>query len=236
MNEKLYIITIALSLMNITASAVQQTADFSRYQVIISRRPFGAPPQQAVVPAVPQKPAEDPFKNYRLVGITRGDADDVSVGIVDIGSNPPKSIFLGLGGADQGLSLVDADFELEGALLRKGNDEKWLYLGGSPGGGGGSTSYSSAGETGASSATSKGVQSYIERMRARRSERGRTVVTKIEGSGLKGPELEQKLREYNMDLIRKAAKGEASGPPLPIPLTPEQDEQLVKEGILPARE
>jgi hypothetical protein len=38
------------------------------------------------------------------------------------------------------------------------------------------------------------------------------------------------LEAYQMDLIR--AKG-AKGPPLPIPLTPDMDAQLVKEGVLP---
>jgi hypothetical protein len=36
-----------------------------------------------------------------------------------------------------------------------------------------------------------------------------------------------------MELIRAAAKGESKGPPLPIPLTPEEDKQLVDEGVLP---
>jgi hypothetical protein len=40
----------------------------------------------------------------------------------------------------------------------------------------------------------------------------------------------KKLREYNLELIK--AKG-AKGPPLPIQLTPEEDDQLVKEGVLP---
>ncbi len=41
------------------------------------------------------------------------------------------------------------------------------------------------------------------------------------------PETNEGLRQYQMDLIRK---GRA---PLPIPLTQEMDEQLVKEGVLP---
>jgi hypothetical protein len=45
-------------------------------------------------------------------------------------------------------------------------------------------------------------------------------------------ELERHLRQYNMELIR--AKGE-NGPPLPIPLTDEEDNRLVVEGFLPPR-
>jgi hypothetical protein len=47
---------------------------------------------------------------------------------------------------------------------------------------------------------------------------------------LHGQVLEKHLQEYNMQAIREGA------PPLPIPLTPEQDAQLVEEGILPPAE
>ncbi len=233
-NAKSLILVLFGVLMVVSVEAGPEMRDFSRYQVIITRRPFGAPPVRAGTRVRPPPAVADPFKNYRLVGITRGDADDVSVGIVDIGSNPAKSIFLNLGSSDQDLMLVDADFELEGALIRKGRDEKWLYLGGSmPGGSSMTTARTSA--SGATKATSKGVSSYIERMRARRA-RGRTVTTVIQPSKLKGEELKKHLQEYNMELIRKAAKGDGGAPPLPIPLTPEQDKQLVEEGVLPAQE
>jgi hypothetical protein len=45
-------------------------------------------------------------------------------------------------------------------------------------------------------------------------------------------QLEAQLREYNLELIR--ARGE-KGPPLPIPLSPQEDDQLVEEGVLPPR-
>ena len=211
-------------------------ADFGRYEIILKRRPFGAPPARSQTRVTPQKPTEDPFKSYRLVGITRGDENDVSVGIVNIGVKPAQSIFLGFGESDQDLTLVDADFELEGALIRKGQDEKWLYLGGgSPGGGSGGYSAPTALGSKKSSSASKGVKSYIDRMRARRAQRGGTRTTTIAPPKLKGEELKKHLQDYNMQLIRQAAKGEGGAPPLPIPLTPEQDKQLVDEGVLPAQ-
>ncbi|HPG01029.1 MAG TPA: hypothetical protein PLE77_13295, partial [Kiritimatiellia bacterium] len=42
-----------------------------------------------------------------------------------------------------------------------------------------------------------------------------------------GEELERHLQEYQMEVIRQGL------PPLPIPLTPEMDNQLVNEGVLP---
>jgi hypothetical protein len=47
---------------------------------------------------------------------------------------------------------------------------------------------------------------------------------------LTGEALQNHLEQYQMDLIR--AGGE-KGPPLPMELTPEMDDQLVKEGVLP---
>lgn len=231
MKAKSLIFVSLVALIAISANAGLNVTDFSRYEVILSRQPFGAPPERVAEPTAPQPAAEDQFKNYRLVGITRGEDEDVSVGIVDLGANPPNSIFLGLGGSDQGLTLVDADFELEGALIRKGREEKWLYLGGSMAMGESVTAVH-GGASGASESTSKGVSSYIERMRARREER---LAKPVEPPKYTGEELQKHLREYNMELIRSAAKGETKGPPLPIPLTEDEDKQLVEEGVLPPR-
>ena len=76
----------------------------------------------------------------------------------------------------------------------------------------------------------RGTQSYIERMRARRDAAKPLPPPPPKYSG---EELQGHLQKYNMELIRAAARGETNTPPLPIPLTPEQDAQLVREGILP---
>jgi len=47
---------------------------------------------------------------------------------------------------------------------------------------------------------------------------------------LQGEELQRHLQQYQMEVIRKGL------PPLPIPLTPEMDRQLVQEGVLPPQE
>jgi hypothetical protein len=69
--------------------------------------------------------------------------------------------------------------------------------------------------------------SYRELLEKRRAERQRKPVTRPLGPKLTGEKLQERLREYNMDLIRKGDL------PLPIKLTPEEDAQLVKEGVLP---
>lgn len=223
------IIAIVCGLYPFAAYSAAEIQDFARYEVILQRRPFGAPPVRDVAPPPPVAPADDPFKSLRLVGITRGDDGELSVGIADIAANPPKSIFLTMGESYDGLTLMDADYELEGALIRKDQNDKWLYLGGVQPGGESVQQFQAADQAGRSEA-SKGVQSYIERMRARREA---TRVRHVEPPALQGEDLKKHLAEYNMELIRAAAKGESKGPPLPIPLTPEQDQQLVEEGVLP---
>ena len=73
--------------------------------------------------------------------------------------------------------------------------------------------------------------SYAERLRSRRETRDAASPA---GPGRIGPrDLEKRLRDSNMRRVR--AK-EDSGLPAPVPLTEEEDAQLVKDGVLPPRE
>lgn len=66
--------------------------------------------------------------------------------------------------------------------------------------------------------------SYAERRRLRIEEMRKRAQ---ESRNLSEEEVEKRLREYQMKLIREGKT------PLPIPITEEMDAQLVKEGILP---
>lgn len=254
----LVFMTIAFA---VQASAMQQgSLDFSRYNVILARRPFGtsaASATQATPPPPQPKPVspQDSFaKDYRMCAIRDGLAG-VSVGLVNVGAKPVTSFFLFTGDSEDGIQLVEADFAEEKALLRKGDEECWIYMNG------GVRSVAAAGGMipGASDGLI-GVQGLIS-SRLAQLRRSKPVpftgLTKEEynekrASGEIPPpiparnflpgrapqvemtreEREAKLSEYNMELIR--AGGE-KGLPLPIPLTQEQDDQLVAEGVLPAR-
>lgn len=74
--------------------------------------------------------------------------------------------------------------------------------------------------------------SYRDLLKQRQEQRNPRR-TNTQQPRLSGDELKKRLQDYNMKVLR--AKGEL-GPPLPIHLTPEQDKQLVEEGILPPRE
>jgi hypothetical protein len=81
---------------------------------------------------------------------------------------------------------------------------------------------------------SKGVTSYLERMRARRAELRQ--IDKLESEKI-GKELQDHLEDYNRDFIRASNLGDTNATPLLAPLTPEQEKGLeVVEMPLPTNE
>lgn len=217
---------IAALLVAPGAGIVSAKPTFERYQVILDRKPFG----EVVVQEKEEKPvpaaARPSFaKTLKVCAITQSELG-IRVGLVDIQEKPPESFFLWVGESYAGIELVDADYEAAGALLRQGSQQEWIYMDEKQG------PTRAAASAPSSSASAARRRTYAERLRQRREAMKKRVET-AQPSKLSGEELKQHLKEYQMNLIR--AKGEL-GPPLPIPLTPEMDAQLVKEGVLPPLE
>lgn len=213
--------------ISVAAGAVGTDSDFSHYEVILARKPFGEPP---LPPSPPQKPPAPPppsfINDLKLTAITEK-GDEVRVGFVNIKSNPPKSYFLYIGENEDGIEVVDADYDAESALLRKDSEESWIYMDGRIIGSAQAQAPSVSPRP--AGITDQQRASYAERLKQRRaasSIRHRTV----EPPKFSGKELEDHLKNYQMECIRKGM------PPLPIPLTKEMDDQLVKEGVLPPLE
>ena len=196
-------------------------ASFDRYQIILDRKPFGAapPPEPVVAPTVP--PEQSFARTIRMSAIVEQDDGSIQVGFFDSSNN--QSFFLTEGASENGIELVSADYENEEAILRKGSETILLKLASSElqsltpqqqqermGGGG-------------DSAPTARRMSYAERRAAREKARHEAPPQ----PKYTGEELEQHLQEYQMEVIRQGL------PPLPIPLTPEMDDQLVNEGVLP---
>ena len=215
----------------------------SRYTVILDRKPFGEPLPEPVTPpksTAPPKRKGPPFTSrLQMCAITESDAG-IRVGIVNNGSKPPKSYYMSPGDTEDGIELVDADYERGGALLRKGEEEHWVYIGGhstdaadvpAPGN---SRRQAPSAVPPPTSRSRPTRMSFAERLRRRREALQRQKdqqqaqeQAQAQPAKLEGKELEKHLQEYQMELIRQGK------PPLPIPLTPEMDEQLVNEGVLP---
>jgi hypothetical protein len=102
-------------------------ADFSRYNLILERKPFGVPP----VEAAPEEGAPvppDSFATYvRLTALMQEEGGRVRVGFVDK-RQKDKSYMLSVGEKADDYEVLEADVEAEVAKLRKGTEEQWLSM------------------------------------------------------------------------------------------------------------
>ena len=218
-------------------------AEFSRYASILERRPFGAMttvPEVSTAPVVTLAVPPAFVKDLRMCAITESPAG-VRVGFVNIRAKPPRPYYLYVGDSEDGIELVDADYLKEGALLRKDSEQFWLNMGGGDPAGATASQPTSRSRLRSPSTSkriarppgrdsSKGVStpssnSYAERRRRRLAEMRKRASESRKESEV---DVEKRLQQYQMELIRKGLT------PLPIPLTKETDDQLVREGVLPA--
>jgi len=238
----LWVMVVAMTAFAAHGVVVQ---DFSRYEIILTRRPFGeAPPESELNPPAAVVPAGPSFvDSLQMCAITSG-GGAVRVGFVDAKTQPPKTYFLFVGESEDGIQVIEADYEAETVLLKKDGEERRLRMTGlAPEPYGGVVVTAPAGRpSGSRRSRSRTVIPKSTLTRERYEEerdlglRGaptapRQMLRASPDMGEMPPEVrELAMRKYNMELIR--AGGE-KGIPLPIKLTPEEDAQLVAEGALP---
>lgn len=208
------------------ADAAASSVSFDRYQVILDRKPFGdlsAPVQ----PPPPPPPPNDIPKFFRLCSIVKEDNGEIRVGILDTRTQKALSLMPG-GPAEGGLQVNKASYEEETAELQFGSEIQLLNLKAgtaTPVGPGGAAAVTAAPPGGAPPMPSP--PSYADRRRERLLQTHEPVAAPQ--PKYTGQALQDHLQKYQMEVIRQGL------PPLPIPLTKDQDDQLVKEGILPAQ-
>lgn len=190
--------------------------EFSRYQLILDRKPFGEAPPIPVAAAIVNP--EDSFaKTIRMSALLEVDGGGIRIGIIDQKTN--KDFYIGVGEEIEGIELISADYEKEEAVLRKGAEMAVIKLQS------GEVQPLTPAEQQARMNAPQGRRpSYAERRLARQQQREQQPPPQPKYTG---EELEKHLQEYQMEVIRQGL------PPLPIPLTPEMDSQLVTEGVLP---
>lgn len=227
--KRLFYLSLAL-LLPATGYGVDEPPayPFERYQVILDRKPFGDAPAPAPVVAAPPPAAKVEFaKTIKMTGIIEEHDGTIKVGIVDLTNN--DSFFLGVGDIEAGVELVSCVYEDEEAIIRKGNEMAVIEL--------------QSGEI--STITAEEQQQRVQQQQANQSKRLSYAERRRQRQQLRnrppspppqpppptpkytGTELQKHLEEYQMEVIRQGL------PALPIPLTPEMDEQLVAEGVLP---
>ena len=225
----------------VLASAVAATADFTRYQVILDRMPFGAEAVPGPEPGKgpdgrPLPPPESFTKTLKMCAVTRNALTGrLQVGLVDTATK--KNYFIAVGESEDGITVVDADYDNEKALLSKGEEQVWMTMSDvttmaavtPPAGGPGRPALPAMAVPPPMAPASGPAAAPLGRpdLQVRHRDFTAGVTNRLSGDALK-----KHLEQYQMDLIRA---GGAKGPPLPMQLTPEMDQQLVKEGVLPAQ-
>ena len=202
---------------------------FERYAVILDRKPFGALPAE---PAAVSPNVEMIARIWRLSALIETDTG-IRAGLVNIQNH--SNFFLGVGESEEDVELISADYESEEAVVRIGSEMIVIKLQSGEAKPVSPTEQRARSPRGAAPAAATVVPvavpspastsapprlSYAERRQARRPPAP---------PRFRPGEVEQHLQEYQTEVIRQGA------PPLPIPLTPAQDEQLVSEGVLPER-
>lgn len=203
------------------AAALPADVVFDRYQVILDRKPFGdLPPPENNATMVPQP--ESFAKSLRLSTII--DVDDgatIKVGFVD--TRTGRSYMLKPGESQDGIEVLSASWDDEEAVLRQGAEMALIKLAS------GEVQAITPAEQQRREEAQQGRPSYADRRRLRMEEMQREQEEPPPQPRYTGEALTKHLQEYQMEVIRQGL------PPLPIPLTPAMDQQLVDEGVLPAR-
>ena len=191
---------------------------FSDYQVILDRKPFGA----SEVRAEPERtvPVSESFAAQMVLsGIYELDDGNLEVAVVDRKNNSYFSLMLG--DSENGIELIDADYEKEEAVLKKGTEVVVLTMSGASG----SQVLNTTEQQDRMKQAEDRRLSYADRRRARMLERQKPV--EVPKPMYTGEDLEKHLQDYQMEVIRQGL------PPLPVQLTEDRDAQLVAEGYLP---
>ncbi len=199
-----------LILLTSVLSGMAVEEGFERYQVIIDKHPFGEEPPEAETVQIPLN--QSFARHLRLSMLFEGSEGELRVGIID--SKEKKNYILSIGELQDGLELIEADLAASEAMLRKGNEVALFKL------------ESDKPEPLSKSQQAARRSSYADRRRARQTPVKNTEPKEPPEPRLTGEALRKHLENVQMDAIRNGL------PPLPLPLTPEMDDQLVSEGVL----
>lgn len=196
------------------------STDFNDYEIILSRKPFGA---TAAIQAGSSASLGTSPTTYRLSALYEGVDGKTTVGLVNKQTN--KSLTLRLNEREDDIELVEADIENNTATIVERGQTFVLELTAAP-----ATTPVATVQRPSSTPNSTQNSRFAERRRRLANRFNRQQDNQEQEQPLEGEELQEHLKNYQMEAIRSGA------PPLPIPLTEEMDRQLVEEGYLEPQE
>jgi hypothetical protein len=214
---------LPLLLPLVLAAALPSPAlqDFSHYEVILQKQIFGKPPPEPVAtPVAATPPGPSWITDYRLAMLVDEGGGQVRAGLVHLRDNSTVSLGLNETHKDTGIQLLSADIAQSSAVFIKGADKQPITM-------------AAAGAIPVAAAPAANPSRLPQAGPGRRfGGSGRSMppppapAQPVEPK-LTGAALEAHLQEYQKEVLRKGM------PPLPVALTPENDAQLVQEGVLP---
>lgn len=234
MNILATVLAFCILIIATTCTSSAFINDRSKYDIILNSHPFGAPPPPKAAgsgtpaPVVKKEtPLAQSFaRNLRLVGI-RKSSRGTRVGFIDIKNKAGTSYLLYVGQGRDGITVVDANYDEEKALLEKEGEQHWIYMDGKTGIAGSTAAPASSKSSSRTSKSTASSSAPASSHRARLKSRLETVRKRtVEPPAVTGEALTKHLQEKQMEFIRKGQ------PPLPMRLTKEMDDKLVKEGVL----
>lgn len=207
------------------AGGAAEPMAFDRYQVILDRMPFGASvaapvPDETLAPVMPTVGPGGEALGLRASGLILIEGGELRAGLVEVKTG--KSYYMTPGESQDGIKLVSADYDKEEIVIQRGVEMAVLQL---------KEASAAEAKTAGPAAAVTARLSFEERRKAYEEQRKAQTAGQQPSAPpaprLQGAELEAHLKQYQMEVIRQGM------PPLPIPLTPDMDQQLVTEGVLP---
>jgi hypothetical protein len=213
------------------ASAEVPEYNPERYDVILERSPFGADPLLDVANPEQQAAAAAAAaaKELRLCFLLESESGDIRAGFQNLKAKPgdPKSVILMVGESFMGMKLLDIDLAGSQATLESRGESVVFELSKAP----------APAKAPAAAKPEAPQRKFGGGFRRREPPQPQPQPQQPPEPELSPEEQEKRraeirknLQDYQMEVIRQGM------PPLPIPLTPEMDDQLVAEGVLPPME
>ena len=226
------LISILLTAQLAAVAVVAEDARYEpeRYDVIIERSPFGSDPlvDAASLEQKAKAAAAAAAKELRLCFLLETQGGEIRAGFQNLKpqKGDPKSVILMVGESFMGMKLLDVDLENSQATLDSRGEQVVFELTKAP------TPAKKPAPPTAKAQAQQPQRRFGGGFRRREPPPAPKPAPKLspEEEQRRREEIRANLQEYQMEVIRQGM------PPLPIPLTPEMDEQLVAEGVLPPQE
>jgi hypothetical protein len=234
---------------------------FSRYEIIIDRKPFGTPPPAAAAPAavdnaaVQQAQEEQKLaRQINMVAVNKTPAGKTAVGFIDKSEKPERNYYINVGETVNGFTVVEASYEDETATLRKDEVTITLKLGQGLVKGGAPAPAPAAGAAparvppvtappprpnpppaAAGAQRTLTSESFRERLARQRAAREAAEAARQKRAVL---DAEARAEKITKDELEKATREinlnlirQGMKPISPVTLTPEEDAEMVRLGV-----